>query len=316
MSPEMIGNLFYFQAVTFLPLALGYALRKIRLAKIEWTKPFFSINVVVFQTLVILSVVWVMDFSWESFILPFTFVVYSLAAISVGWLFSKLYRYAPKKRGSYIFGASMSNQLTLGGFICLLLLGVDGYSKAVIYLILGSFIRYSIHFPVARYYGESSDEKGIVKNLLGLFTDIRSLPLLAIGVGVVLNLTGVDSPAPFQRMVGILVPIISAVTMLTIGVTISLSAIRGHISEYFSVSLQKFFILPFIGLGLSYLFNLDDLSRKMIFILSAMPSAINSVVIVNVFNLDRNLINSLFLVTTALLIIFLFPLLALIVSFI
>ena len=104
--------------------------------------------------------------------------------------------------------------------------------------------------------------------------------------------------------------------MLSIGVTIRLSAIRKHVSEYFSVSLQKFLILPLLGLGLSYLFGLGDLSRKVVFILATMPAAINSIVIVNVFNLDRDLTNSLFLVTTALFVILLFPLLAMIIGFI
>ncbi len=218
-----------------------------------------------------------------------------------------------KKKGSYILGALFSNGGYLGAPLCFLLLGEEAFALAWLYIIFFGPYFFTVGLSLAARYGQEKrlGAKEILKNF---FTDkIRILPLLGIGAGLVLNLAHYPRPAIFAGANGFLVPLAIFLYMFAIGLGLRLGRIKIFFREIASVSLIKFVYAPLIGLGLGFLFGyqhiLGGLPLKVVFIQAIMPTAIWSVIAANLYGLDKDLSNVIWITTT----LFLLPLIPLIV---
>jgi predicted permease len=143
--------------------------------------------------------------------------------------------------------------------------------------------------------------------------------LSSIMLGGLLNQTGIPRPEFFRTLVSIFVPLGTVLLLTSIGMALKLRKVRDYLKECVSVSIIKFLFVPTLASSLAYLLGFGDIEEglplKVVIILSSMPVAFNALIPPSIYDLDLDLANSCWFFTTALLIIIL-PLLLAVLSMI
>ena len=211
------------------------------------------------------------------------------------------------QKGSFITSSMFSNiGYTLGGFLCFALLGEAGFTLSVIYCLYFGLYFYTIGFYVAEYY--SSEKRKSIKEIFkSTFTgSMRLFPLVGIASGLLLNRFGPARPYALGLLNGPFMAIATFLYLFGIGLTIRFSAIKEFKIPCAWMSIIKFIISPAIALTLAYIMGykslMGGLPFKVMVIESMMPVAILSMILPALFNLDRDLSNSCWIVTTLLMI--------------
>ena len=151
-----------------------------------------------------------------------------------------------------------------------------------------------------------------------MFTeDIRLFPTLGFLCGIFLNLAKISRPEFFGYALKILVPVATFGYYSSIGLTFSFSTVKRFKSACLSMSVIKFIISPAIGLGMAYLMGyhkiLDALPMKIVLIESCMSVALSALLLTVFFDIDRDLSNACWLVTTFMMLLII-PLLVVIIG--
>ena len=134
--------------------------------------------------------------------------------------------------------------------------------------------------------------------------------LSALAVGLSLNLLHVPRPHFFETVTAVSVPAGTFILIVSIGLGMRISSIASYLKESIGISIIKFIIIPLIACTLAYLFGLHQINNglpfKVVMILSSMPVAFNALLAASIYDLDLDLANSCWLVSTGCL-IFILP---------
>jgi len=145
-------------------------------------------------------------------------------------------------------------------------------------------------------------------------TDVSKDPFVraAIGAficGLALNLSGIPRPPFFEIVNSFFIPIGTFILLVSIGLGMRFSSAGDYVVEGVLVSLIKFIAVPFIVGIAAYAMGFGDINDglplKVVLIASSMPVAFTALVAASIYDLDLNLANSCWLITTGLLIIIL-----------
>ena len=223
-------------------------------------------------------------------------ITFLMIILSTGISF--LVKLDKRKKGSFIFAGALSNMgFTMGGIICFYFYGKEGYGRSVIYLFFFYFILYFVCFPLARFL-TGSGEVNILKRLKEFFTDIRTIPIYTAATAIILTVKGVKSPGWSESLLNVLVPMAAVLGMVCIGVSLRFTRIKNYLKLFPLMFFLKFAVTPLLALIVIRWFGFTGLSRDVIFLLSFMPSAVFSIYLSSFFDLDIDLANSMFVLTT------------------
>ncbi len=275
-----------------------------------------TVVLVCFNWLIALLVIWSMQLSRQLIWLPIVGVVLMLAitALSAGIF----YFLEPDRRSrlTLILAGGLSNTgYTGGAFVCYALFGMTGLALANIYLLLCLPIFYLVYLPLLKVRELRKEDRNF-RLKLNFLLDFRMLAIPAIIAAIILNLTNVKSPAFIAKfhIIDILVYIASSLSFFAIGLRVKLSRLKDYISLYFLIAAIKFILTPALALAIIALLalagqNLNSMVQKVIIILSATPSAVLMVTMSNVFDLDGPLASALWVVTMAIFVVIVVPVL-------
>lgn len=245
------------------------------------------------------------------FILPFiglgAYVFGGGLALLAAWLL-QLKR---AQAGSLYCCASFANVGAIGALVCLLFLGEDAIALAALYRLFEEIFYFGAAFPVARRFGRhTGDTQGYFKPGPAII-----LIILGLGAGICLNMGGVYRPEILGAVASASLIIATIIFLLAIGLTLRLSRIGRYWKEIGALCVIKFILLPFLLTGMAFLIGLGawegGIELKAVAILSAMPVAMTSLIPPAIFNLDVDLANACWIISTLALIIVL-PALALV----
>lgn len=224
-----------------------------------------------------------------------------------------------KAKGTLYCCGSFTNIGSIGALVAFVFLGETGFGLIALYKMLEEISYYTIGFPIARYYSGSSEQASFGKRLLEIMKDpfVRAA-VAAFICGLTLNLTGVSRPSYFETINGFLVPAGTFILLVSIGLGMRFSSVTNYYIEGACVALIKFLFIPAVAVSSAILlgFNeIDDaLPLKVVLIASSMPVAFTALVAASIYDLDLDLANSCWLITTGFL-LFTLPLLAVILNF-
>jgi predicted permease len=271
---------------------------------------------VCFNWLIALLAIWPLQLSQQLIWLP----IVGLALISIITALSAgiFYFLEPdrKRRLTLILAAGLSNTgYTGGAFVCYVLFGMTGLAMANIYLLLSVPAFYLFYLPYLKIHElRSKDRTAALK--LDFLLDFRMLAIPAVIAAIILNLAGVKYPASITRfyIIDILVYVASSLSFFAIGLRVKLSRLKDYINLYFLIAAIKFILTPALALVIIALLalasqNLNSTVQKVIIILSATPSAVLMVTMSNVFDLDGPLASALWVVTMAIFVVIVVPVL-------
>ncbi|GAF69049.1 unnamed protein product, partial [marine sediment metagenome] len=126
-------------------------------------------------------------------------------------------------------------------------------------------------------------------------------------------------PVFYRTINAIFIPAGTVILLVSIGLAMKFGKVKSYIKESISVSIIKFILVPSIistiAFFLGYRIIEGGLPLKVVIILSSMPVAFSALIPVSIYDLNLDLANSCWLVTTLSLIVIL-PLLFYIISLI
>jgi predicted permease len=299
-------------------LLLGYALQRlIQAGRVHLPvdiavlrKLLQKISLLFFMPISFLGAVWVVSFGDIRVIwLPVIGAVALLTGGFLGLLFSKILRVDREQIGVMYCCGSFTNIGGIGALICFLFLGEQGFALVALYKIFEETIYYSIGFPIAKYFGHGEIGQGSrLRRLVTVFKDpFVATILTAMAAGLLLNLSGFDRPVLMGNITGVFVLVGTFVLIFSIGLGMRFSSVGKYWDKCLAISAIKFILVPIVACTLAYLVNLHEIAGgipfKVVAILSSMPVAFNALVAASIFDLDLELANSLWLVTTGLLVL-------------
>lgn len=240
--------------------------------------------------------------------LPLVGLIISTVLLVVGRYVASLHKLSPKQSGSFITSSMFSNiGYTLGGFLCFVLYGELGLALAIMYTLYYTPYFYTIGFYVAGFYGKQRKAKTRKSFKEWIAQDIRFFPFLGFMLGVFLNFANIPRAGFFTNVNRVLVSVATFGYFSSIGLTFRFRAVKEFKAVCLSMSVIKFIISPLVGFGLAYLMGyhrvLDGLPMKIVLIESCMPVAFAALFLTVLFEIDKDLTNACWLVTTFMMVI-------------
>lgn len=276
--------------------------------------------ILVLHPIAVFNTIWAFELSnIKIFFMPFMGLLTMLAGGSAGLILGRLMRLSRPEKGALFITSTISNTASVGGLIVFSLLGESGFALVPIYRLLEEVGCYTVAFPMAKSFSpEIQQVESLSRRFAKIFLDPFILvTITSILVGIGLNLSGLPRPSFFTLVNTIVIPISTLFLLISIGLSMRFTIVKKYLWKGLSVSGIKFIWIPMIVVLTSYALGLSEidggLPLKVIAILSSMPVAFFSLVPVSVYKLDLDLANSVWLISTAVLIVFI-PILIMIVN--
>ena len=236
--------------------------------------------------------------------LPFLGVFALLLGGILGFVSAKLLKLNRKDTGSMFICGSFTNIGSIGGLLCYMFLGEKGFAFFPIYKLFEQVIYYAVGFPIAKNFSnEIVKKENILLQLKKVFTDIFVLvTLTSITIGTFLNISGIERPEFYKTINAVFIPGGTVTLLISIGLAIKFKKVKNYIKECIAISMIKFILMPIIissiAILLGYGIFAGGLPLKVAIILSSMPVAFTAMVPVSIYDLNLDLANSCWLVTT------------------
>jgi len=304
-----------------LATAVGYIARRKHWLDERWAGPLMFYLVIVGWTPASCLVLWKLPLQWSLVALPLLGTLLPVALAPFGALFTRLHGLDAKSAGTFIVASGISNiGFTMGGFVCYCLFSDVGLGYANLFAASWAVPYVGFYYPLARRYGDPNSRL-TTRFILRTFFDLRSLPVLGSVAGLILNLLKTPVPTPVETFHVLDILIIGSVlaSFATVGLQNQFSHLAQQKILHVSLAVVKFAVTPLLAVLLivlsQYLFGpLPTVARNVIYIQSFMPTAIFTVLIANLFDLDPKLASVLFVVNTVIFLVVILPVLVFCVS--
>ncbi|MEE4243356.1 MAG: AEC family transporter [Desulfopila sp.] len=299
-------------------LILGYVVQRADMAglvklpvdRVTLRKWLQKIGLLFFMPISFLGAVWIVSFGDLRVVwLPVIGLVVLLCGGGLGLLAARFLGVAREQKGVMYCCGSFTNIGAIGALVCFVFLGEAGFALVALYKMFEEISYYTVGFPIARYYGAVDTTQGSLLQRAGAVVKdpFVATVLAAFFIGLSLNLSAVPRPVFFDMVTALFVPLGTFVLIVSIGLGMRFSSVGRYTDKCVAVSIIKFICLPLLGGSLAYACGLhqvaDGLPFKVVLLLSSMPVAFNALVAASIFDLDLDLANSLWLVTTAMLVV-------------
>jgi len=279
-----------------------------------------AILLVVSPMMVILF--WKADFPLDqAVLLPFAGLFAHVFGGLLGFAFGRASGLSRSEQGAAFLGGTCTNILSFGGITVVFLLGTAedpsaerALQQMAIFRILESPYYFLAAWPlaslIAKPLGKTSARWSAV--FRRAFRPVTMVPVLGILAGLGLNASGVARPGALDGVAADLSR--ASITLLGLMVGLTLPAARPirHLRSCLLVSAVKFALVPCATVAVAWLMGLRGPTLQVVAICTSMPVAFMALVGANLYGLERELVSSLWLFTTAAMIIVV-PVLAIVV---
>jgi hypothetical protein len=222
------------------------------------------------------------------------FVLMTLLLFTVGWLVSRRFR-KPATRTAVHACITFGNYGWMGLGIMAALLGQPGAQRVVYFILLWWPVFYGFGLPIG--YIHTREQKGGVPIRKALAVAVP--PILAMVLGLGVNLAGLGLPEflvevlkPFGDMT---VPLI----LLSVGVMLDFGRIGAAIRPALLISAVTLLVGPLVGLAVAGLLAPDPITFKAILLEGAMPVATLTPLLEENYEMDKDLVSTAIVLSTA-----------------
>jgi predicted permease len=225
----------------------------------------------------------------------------------LAYIAARALRLSRKQTGVLVTCGSFTNIGSIGSLVTFILLGEQAVALMPFYKLFETFLYYGVGFPFAKSMSDLfSEQESVIDRVVSVLTDkfvFVSVSSIAVGLG--LNLMGYPRPAFYSTLNSFLIPLGTLLLLSSIGMAMRFGRMSGFLREAGVVSLIKFIAVPgsvylvgsVLGLGMVD----GGLPLKVSVVLASMPVAFTAMVPPTLYDLDVDLANTAWFVTTALL---------------
>jgi hypothetical protein len=287
-------------------LTVGYIVKLRRTVDcLPLSRGFTRSGMIYLDPLNIILALWGQSFAHpKMLVLPVIGLAIALLATVPAWVVTRVRR-TPPRRAGVLVGASLFSNLgpTFGTFLSYVLAGEAGFAAATLFTVYFYPTFYTLGLLVGRRYstGAALSPGRFIADAMRDAANRN--PVLAVFVGLLLGAFGPARPAFCEHVTAVVVPVTTLVYLVGIGMTLNPGRVRDYVPHGAVMGAVKFIYTPLLGLGFAWLYRVlnpaDAVSPQVIFLQSCMPTAIFSLIMANLFDLDRDLANTLWLLTNA-----------------
>ncbi len=307
---DITAKLLYIGIDLIMPLLVGYACRYQRRLDNRFFDNMININILVFYPLLSVLSFWVLRFTYDLIYLPmFTFIISIIPGTAAYWRAESKYS-NPADRGSYIISAILSNLGTLGGLCAYIIFGETGFAYAQLVVLPQNIVIFMICYPLAQYYYQKSKSLGSRQiPWTSIFLNRNQIPVLGLLVGAVLYKSGLPRPEFLGALFDPLVHVAAWTALIPVGYAIDAKEVGRYYRSVVDMLPIKFVLTPLLTYLLAYFLMTDRTVIFTLMILASTPTAINAVITVKIHKLNLNIAMASFILTTAVFVAVVFPLL-------
>lgn len=177
-------------------------------------------------------------------------------------------------------------------------------------------------FPVAQHFGsQSPGGQSLGRLIFKSFVDWKAMLFYASVAGVALAYSPIEMPRQINDwyILKVLFFLGAGGAYFGIGMRLHIDHLRPHFKSHALLFFIKFAITPLIVLGMLGLISISGLTgppplmAQTLLLLAFMPTAIQTVILSNLFNLDARMAGSVWLVNTVLFCVIVMPILLVVV---
>jgi hypothetical protein len=309
-------------------LIIGYSIQRLVLSeKIKadksLTKPrklLQKITLLYLNPIATIGAIWILSFDdMRLMLMPFI----GAFAIFIGGFttlfLGKILKYKPKQAGAFFSCGAITNIGSVGALVVFIFLGEEAFALVPLYKLFEAVIYFALWFPIAKSFSPDLQQEDSKHKILKSIKDpFVSVSILSVLVGYILNISQIPRPVFYSSLNTVIIPLLSLLLIISIGMAMKFGRIKDFLKPALIISCIKFLFIPFIATGIAFLLGMgninDGLPLKVILILASMPVGLIALVPPSIYNLDLDLANASWMVTTTLLIVII-PLQMLVISF-
>jgi predicted permease len=296
-------------------LISGYIYRNIRIQQDEahikrLRRKIQALALLIVNPIAFGGAIWALDLSDLRIIsLPFLGAFAIILGGLIAYYMAKFLGLSRNRTGVFVTCGGFTNIGSIGSLITFFLLGETAVAIMPFYKLFETFIYYGIGFPFAKSMSNIHEEQEpITIQIIRVLSDkyvLVALSSMVIGLG--LNMIGYKRPVFYSSLNSVLIPFGTVLLLFSIGMAMRFVKMRDNLREAFAISIIKFIIVPssvyFAGkiLGLDTIDN--GIPLKVSIVLASMPVAFMAMVPPTIYDLDVDLANTAWFVTTVLLIL-------------
>lgn len=225
---------------------------------------------------------------------PLGWAIVSFFFVTSFYIANRIFKLNGKSALSFAMVAAFGNTSFLGYPFTVALLGEQALPPAIFFDQMANFLSvFTVGILFCTWVSANNFSK---KQLLQI---LKFPPFVAFLLALVTKELGPLPPLLeeiIERLAGVTVP----VTMVAIGISLSLQNLRGSLKPLLGAALIKLFLLPLFTFGISQLFSFSAFERGALVLESAMPTLMTSYVIASLYHLDAQLVSSGIVLTTLL----------------
>jgi hypothetical protein len=250
--------------------------------------------------------IWNLDLRTEGIaILPLLGILQTLSGGALAIFFAQIMKLGQRQKGALFCNGFFTNLGSLGGLTVFMFLGEKYYALVLIYKLFIEVMFFGVGFPIAKSFSSqvSQGSSSFIDGLKKVFSDAFIIAaLIAMSTGLCLNILNIPRPSFYTTLNAILIPTSTLCMLFSIGLGLKVNKITQYKREAAVVMAIKFILSPIIilsmalFLGLNFKENLDVL--RVIIILSAMPPAYTATVAPSLYDLDLDMSNSCWILST------------------
>jgi len=300
----LISRLLGFYLIFFGALGLGLALSRWK----AWSPKIMRFSILLVEGPIFAYSFWNLD--WDNLRQFAPIPALSVLAIVITSVLAPLWARRllpgePRAQGSFVLAAAYSNIGNTGGlFLCYLLYGLPGLALGSLFLLPYPLMIFTLGFGMAHGYARAKRLRWRDYLLNAGQNPLSVVSLSFMALGFLLNRLGVPCPAGLAPVADVFIRLNLGISCVAIGMTLSLGGLFRPWKPVAAVGVIKFLLTPLVSLlaALAWYGSFAPLPVKIILIQAAMPPAMYAVITANLFGLDRDLANSLWLSNTLLLV--------------
>lgn len=307
---DLQTKLIYLFVDLIIPLVIGNACRRQARLDQDFFRRMIMFNICAVYPFLTLLTMWKLQLNYALAWLPLIGVLICVIPGGLAYLRVDAKFSSELDKGSYMLSAILSNTATLGGLCAYIMFGEVGFAYTQMVVMLQNVVMFMFCFPLAQYYyqksiGASFDRQSVTK----LFLNRNQLPVVGMAIGLLLNLVGIGRPAQLEAVIDPLVHLGAWTALLPIGYAIDTLGMRTYYGALKDLIPIKLVFTPAAAYLIARALFQDEVIVKTIVILAAMPTAINTVIAVQIHRLNIDIATAAFVLTTAACIVVELPLL-------
>jgi len=314
----MFKTLIFSLSIIFFGLIAGYIIQRLARRRIirlpisieNLRKLLQKIALLFFLPISTIGTLWIVKMDNIKIVaLPFLGIFALFTGGILGLIAAKLLKLNRKDTGSIFTCGSFSNIASIGGLVCYLFFGEEGFALVSFYALFVQITYYVVGFPIAKSFSSDMNmNSNLISHLKKVFSDIFVVvALIYITIGILFNLSGIIRPVFYQTINAVFIPIQTMFMLVSIGLAMKFGRIRNFTRECVVISFIKFALVPIIVSTVAFLLGYGKieggLPLKVVIVLSSMPVAFTALIPVSIYDLNLDMANSCWLVTTLSLII-------------